>query len=46
MLARPDCSDSQRLPNAVAIVIALKITARVSVDCKRLDLEGNSDPKR
>ena len=38
MLAMPGWSESQRLPNAVAVIIALKITARVSVDCKRLVL--------
>src|SRR4029077_13278465 len=33
MLEVPGSLDSQRLPNAVAWVMALKITARVRVDC-------------
>ena len=32
MLKMPGSLESQRLPNAVAVVMALKITARVSVD--------------
>ena len=35
MLEVPGCLESQRLPNAVAVVIALKKTARVRLDCKR-----------
>src|ERR1700731_2394972 len=35
MLDVPGCLDSQRLPKAVAVVIALKNTARVRLDCKR-----------
>src|ERR1700730_19042953 len=31
----PGCFDSQRLPKAVAVVNALKNTARVRLDCKR-----------
>jgi hypothetical protein len=34
----PGSSDSHRLPNAVAVVMALKITARVNVDSKKLVL--------
>src|SRR5580704_8619176 len=33
MLDVPGWFDSHRLPKAVAVVMALKITARVSVDC-------------
>ena len=36
MLDMPGWSESQRLPNAVAVVSALKNTARVRVDCSRL----------
>src|SRR5882762_6837433 len=36
MLEMPGWSESQRLPNAVAVVSALKNTARVRVDCSRL----------
>jgi hypothetical protein len=32
MLDVPGCCDSQRLPNAVAVVNALQITARVRLD--------------
>jgi hypothetical protein len=32
----PGWLESQRLPNAVAVVSALKITARVRLDCSRL----------
>src|SRR3982074_1138828 len=35
MLDVPGCLNSQRLPKAVAVVIALKNTARVRLDCKR-----------
>src|SRR6266436_1060508 len=35
MLDMPGWSESQRLPNAVAVVSALKNTARVRVDCSR-----------
>ena len=35
MLDVPGCFESQRLPKAVAVVIALKKTARVRLDCKR-----------
>src|ERR1700724_2433171 len=35
MLEVPGCLESQRLPNAVAVVMALKKTARVRLDCKR-----------
>jgi hypothetical protein len=35
MLDVPGCLDSQRLPKAVAVVMALKNTARVRLDCKR-----------
>jgi hypothetical protein len=38
MLDTPGSSDSHRLPNAVAVVMALKITARVNVDSKKLVL--------
>jgi len=38
MLDTPGSLDSHRLPNAVAVVMALKITARVNVDSKRLVL--------
>jgi hypothetical protein len=34
MLAVPGWLDMQRLPNAVAVVNALQITARVRLDCK------------
>ena len=33
MLEMPGSLESHRLPNAVAVAIALKITARVNVDC-------------
>src|SRR6266478_3922127 len=36
MLDVPGWLENQRLPNAVAVVSALKITARVRLDCKRL----------
>src|SRR5437762_14223438 len=36
MLEVPGWLENQRLPNAVAVVSALKITARVRLDCKRL----------
>ena len=36
MLDMPGCLESQRLPNAVAVVSALKNTARVRVDCSKL----------
>jgi hypothetical protein len=35
MLDVPGCFESQRLPNAVAVVSALQITARVRLDCSR-----------
>ncbi len=35
MLDVPGCSDSHRLPKAVAVVSALQITARVRLDCNR-----------
>ena len=35
MLDVPGWLDSQRLPNAVAVVMALKMTARVRLDCRR-----------
>ena len=35
MLEMPGSFDSHRLPNAVAVVIALKTTARVSVDSNK-----------
>jgi hypothetical protein len=38
MLAVPGWLDSQRLPNAVAVVIALKNMARVRLDCSRFVL--------
>ena len=34
MLDVPGCLENQRLPNAVAVVMALNTTARVSVDCR------------
>ena len=36
MLDVPGWLDSHRLPNAVAVVSALQITARVRLDCSRL----------
>ena len=33
MLAVPGWPDSQSAPKAVAVVIALKITARIRLDC-------------
>src|SRR5262249_5952217 len=36
MLEVPGWLDSHRLPNAVAVVSALNITARVKLDCRRL----------
>jgi hypothetical protein len=33
MLEAPGCLENQRLPKAVAVVIALKSTARVRLDC-------------
>jgi hypothetical protein len=38
MLDIPGSLDSHRLPKAVAVVMALKITARVNVDSKKLVL--------
>ena len=35
MLEVPGWLDNQRLPNAVAVVSALQITARVRLDCSR-----------
>ena len=35
MLDVPGCLDIHRLPKAVAVVIALKKTARVRLDCSR-----------
>jgi len=35
MLEVPGWLESHRLPNAVAVVNALKITARVRLDCRR-----------
>ena len=35
MLAVPGCEENIRLPNAVAVVSALKITARVRLVCNR-----------
>ena len=40
MLDVPGWLDSQRLPNAVAVVSALQITARVRLDCKQIGLPG------
>ena len=34
MLEVPGWLESQRLPNAVAVVSALQITARVRLDCR------------
>ena len=36
MLEVPGWLESHRLPNAVAVVSALQITARVRLDCNRL----------
>jgi len=36
MLDVPGWLDSHRLPKAVAVVAALKMTARVRLDCSRL----------
>jgi len=36
MLDVPGWLDSHKLPNAVAVVAALKITARVRLDCRSL----------
>jgi hypothetical protein len=38
MLEMPGSLESHRLPNAVAVVMALKMTARVNVDSKKLVL--------
>jgi hypothetical protein len=36
MLDMPGWLDIHRLPNAVAVIMALKNTARVRLDCSRL----------
>src|SRR5581483_4605705 len=36
MLEMPGCAENHRLPNAVAVISALKNTARVRLDCRKL----------
>ncbi len=57
MLDVPGCEENIRLPNAVAVVSALKITARVRLVCNRcvvalapshdvVDLERDADAQQ
>ena len=40
MLERPGLPDSQRLPNAIAVINALKKTARVQARLQKVGLAG------